>query len=99
MLKINSLRILRISGILSLLLGTLAVFGQAQIDGRVVSSEDAEGLPGATVMIKGSAAGTITDFDGRFSLTAAQGEILIITYVGFIAQEVVVGTSDIINIT
>ncbi len=81
-----------------LMLYTLVTFGQTQIEGKVVSSEDSQGLPGATVMVKGSTNGTITDIDGMFSLAAAEGDILVITYVGFIRKEMAVGTSNLIEV-
>lgn len=50
---------------------------------------DANGEPviGATVMVKGTNNGTITDFDGKFHLLASKG-ILIISYIGYKSQEV-----------
>lgn len=57
-----------------------------QVSGRVV---DANGEPiiGATVMVKGTNNGTITDFDGKFHLSSSKG-ILIISYIGYKSQEI-----------
>ena len=55
---------------------------------------------GATIMIKDGPAGTgtITDFDGKFSIEANQGDKLIISYIGYKTQEVTVGTSEMYTI-
>lgn len=83
---------------LIILLSSIGAFAQIQIEGKVLSTEDNEGLPGATVMIKGSSNGTVTDFEGNFTLDISEGDILMITYIGFISQEVTVGTSSFVEI-
>lgn len=58
---------------------------------------DAAGEPiiGGTVQEKGTSNGTITDFDGKFTLTVPEGALLSISYVGYQTQEVTVDGSDI----
>ena len=65
------------------------VIDQTGVEGRV-TDEDGEGLPGATVMVKGTTNGTITDVDGNFrlSVTGTEGAVLIISFVGYITREV-----------
>jgi len=79
----------------------LAVVTQAQTtrEGTVLSSDDGEGLPGATVVIKGTSSGTATDYDGKFSLMAKDSDILIISYLGYASQEIVIGSSTIITVS
>lgn len=71
--------------ILILFLSLQAVFGQAQqVTGKVTSSEDNTGLPGVTVMIKGTTIGTTTDFDGNYSIEAPSPQsIIVYNFVGF----------------
>ena len=71
------------------LVGTGILTAQTQVRGTVV---DEAGIPiiGATVQIKGTSQGTVTDLDGNFSLTTPEGAILIVSYVGLITQEVAV---------
>ncbi len=57
------------------------------VSGTVVSAADGEPLIGASVMVKGSSTGTATDIDGNFSLQAPDGKTLVISYVGYTAQE------------
>ncbi|CAN0600331.1 unnamed protein product, partial [Laminaria digitata] len=72
---------------LGLLVTTLTSFSQSSIKGRVTSTEDNDGLPGATVLVKGTSTGTITDYEGRFTITASTKDVLVVTYVGFLTQE------------
>lgn len=52
-------------------------------------------LPGASVLIKGTAIGTQTDFDGEFAINASPNDILVISYVGYETMEVAVGNGTI----
>ena len=63
-------------------------------------SDDMGPVIGATVMIKGAGAsnGTLTDFDGNFSINAKPGQTLVITYIGYKTQEVVVPQSGVVNV-
>lgn len=57
-----------------------------QVEGTVISKSDGEPIIGATVLEKGTTNGTITDFDGKFSLSVKQGAEIAISYVGFKTQ-------------
>ena len=57
------------------------------ISGRV-SSSIGEPMIGASVMVKGTTNGTITDLDGNFKVEASSTATLIISYVGYVTQEV-----------
>ncbi len=64
------------------------VIGQTRITGTVVDDAN-DGLPGASVMIKGTSTGVETDFDGKFTITANSSTgTLVITYLGFKKKEV-----------
>lgn len=53
---------------------------------------------GANVIVKGSATGNITDLDGHFSLNASDKDVLLISYIGYISKEVVVGKQNTLKI-
>ena len=55
-------------------------------------------LPGVSVIIKGTATGTETDFDGNYSINASVGDVLQFSFVGMVTQEKTVGTATIINV-
>lgn len=80
--------------------GTTAVIRTQQQDDKVTGTVvDAEGgLIGATVKIKGTNVGTITDLDGNFTLEAKKGDVLVISCIGYATQEVKV-TGAPINVT
>lgn len=59
---------------------------QQRIKGTV-TDENNDPLPGATVMVKGTARGTTTDFDGHYEITATNGEVLVFSSIGFATQE------------
>lgn len=63
-----------------------------------VSDEQNNPLPGATVVIKGTTSGATTDFNGSFSIDANNGDVLVISFVGFESQEVTVN-GDTIAVT
>lgn len=80
--------------------GASAPAQAAQHDAKVTGTvADADGgIIGATVTVKGTQVGSITDIDGKFSVNAKKGDILVISYVGYATQEVKVdGTA--INVT
>src|ERR1035437_571611 len=60
------------------------------IGGVVVDKKTGETLIGATVMQKGTSNGTVTDIDGKFALAMPMGSTLLITYVGYVNQELVI---------
>ncbi|MEO1624703.1 MAG: TonB-dependent receptor [Bacteroidota bacterium] len=68
------------------------------ITGTVTSAEDGLPLIGVTIMMEGGASGTVTDVDGKFSLDANEGTVLIISYTGFKGQELTVGAASNYNI-
>ncbi|MBC5772748.1 TonB-dependent receptor [Pontibacter sp. KCTC 32443] len=69
------------------------------IKGRVVN-ENGEGLPGVTVVLKGTAIGTSTDINGNFSLNAPQaGGTLVMSFIGYTTREVAIGSNTTINVT
>lgn len=55
-------------------------------------------MPGASIAVKGESRGTITDFDGNFSIEAQKGKTLVISYMGYDTQNVLVGDSNIIKV-
>ncbi|WP_096427422.1 SusC/RagA family TonB-linked outer membrane protein [Labilibaculum antarcticum] len=67
---------------------TFDMYGQEiQVQGKVVSIEDNLSIPGASVVVKGTTIGTITDIDGYYSIKANKGEILIFSFMGMEALE------------
>lgn len=72
-----------------LLIGiSLAIAQAVQVTGVVVSSEDDLPVVGASILVKGTSNGTITDIDGKFTLKVNKGAKLVISYIGMKSQTV-----------
>ena len=57
--------------------------------GTVISAEDNEPIIGASIVVKGTTIGTVTDFDGAFSLDVpSSAKTLVVSYVGMKSQEI-----------
>ena len=71
----------------------------AQISGKVVDADGNEPLPGATILVKGTSNGVVTNFDGVFTIeTANAGDVLIITYLGYDGQEVIAQEGIVVSL-
>ena len=79
--------------ILLLLMTTSVAIAQQTVTG-VISDDQGLPLPGATVLIEGTTTGVTTDFDGNYSITASDGDVLVISYVGYQSQSLIVGQED-----
>ena len=71
---------------------------QTSVSGTVSDSSGVP-LPGATVVVAGTQNGVTTDFDGVYSISASEGDVLSVSYVGFITQNVTIGASASVNVT
>ena len=75
-----------------------SVFAQKTVTGNVKGA-DGQGIPSASVVIKGTTTGTVTDIDGNFSIKVADNKaVLTVTSVGMTSQEVAVGNQTTINV-
>ena len=71
---------------------------QSSVSGKVTDVAN-QPLPGANIIIKGTSTGAQTDFDGNFSIEATSGDVLIISYLGFVTKELVLGNETNVLIT
>ena len=66
----------------------------------IVTDDNGEPLIGASVLIKGTTTGSITDVDGRFSVNIPEdGAILEVSYIGFLSQDITITDQDNISVT
>ncbi len=90
----------KFSGILTLLLAFVVqfTFAQEKTISGTVSDDKGLPLPGVNVIVKNTADGTQTDFDGNYTINANRGAVLSFSYVGFESQDIVVGDNESINV-
>jgi TonB-dependent starch-binding outer membrane protein SusC len=75
----------------------LKVLAQQTITG-VVRDESGSVIPGASVIIKGTSIGTVTDADGAFKISGRPDDILVISFIGYKQQEIPVGQQTAVDI-
>ncbi|MDN3671465.1 carboxypeptidase-like regulatory domain-containing protein [Flavobacterium branchiarum] len=73
-------------------------FAQEKTISGIVSDDVAGPIPGVNVTIKGTTIGVQTDFDGKYSVKAKPGDVLIFSYMGMLDKTITVGTSSVVNI-
>lgn len=75
--------------------------GHAQertLTGKVISSDDNSAVPGASVLVKGTSTGTVTNADGVFNLRVSEGTVLQFSYIGYAKKEILVGAETEITV-
>jgi TonB-linked SusC/RagA family outer membrane protein len=86
--------------LIMLLMFQLIVFGQARQVIGTVTDASGESLPGVNVLIKGTTIGTITDFNGNYSIPLKnETDVLVFSFVGYLDQSITVGRQSQINVT
>ncbi len=90
LLPIKFLMFLMFLGISNLVMGQ-------EVSGTVLD-DSSQPLPGVSVVLKGTTTGTTTDFDGNYTISASNGDVLVFSYVGYDSQEVNVNGSTL-NVT
>ncbi|PST84393.1 SusC/RagA family TonB-linked outer membrane protein [Pedobacter yulinensis] len=71
---------------------------QLTVTGRVTSADDGSSMPSVSVRVKGSTTGISTDAEGRYSIRASRGDILVFSFIGSVSQERTVSGSGPINV-
>ncbi|GGK47968.1 MULTISPECIES: SusC/RagA family TonB-linked outer membrane protein [Flavobacteriaceae] len=88
-----------ITCLLIFMLGIIQAQAQDKTVTGTVFDETGGPLPGASITIKGTTKGVSTDFDGLFSITAKNTDILVVSFMGYTTKEITVGTKTTFNIT
>lgn len=97
--KQTSMRRLLVLFVFLLIGGFQVALAQKLLKGKVTSSEDGSGIPGASIVVAGTTVGTITNSDGDFSITApANAKALKVSFVGMKSQDVLIGSKTDFNV-
>ncbi len=82
-----------------LIMGVSVALAQTSFSGKVISAEDGEPIIGATVMVKGTTTGTITNVNGDFTITVpANNRVLVVSYVGMKTTEVTATANMVVRL-
>ncbi|HEX5169707.1 MAG TPA: TonB-dependent receptor [Cyclobacteriaceae bacterium] len=84
--------------VILLLLGFMAAYAQQRVVTGKVTDAEGNGMPGVNVVKKGTTAGTATDGNGNFSIDATAEDILVVSFIGYLSQEVKVGAQSNISV-
>ena len=89
--------------LLGILLGVMTVMSalaqSKTITGKVTSSEEPQGVPGASIVVKGTTVGAITDIDGTYSINVPENATtLVFSFVGYLTKEVNIQNRSVIDV-
>ncbi|UZD24245.1 SusC/RagA family TonB-linked outer membrane protein [Algoriphagus halophytocola] len=80
-------------------LGSIPLFAQQNITGKVTAQEDGMPLPGVSIVIQGTTTGAVTDLDGNYSISVPNAEsVLVYSFIGFETVTRTVGNNSTINV-
>ncbi len=90
--------VMKLTALFSVLLSLNLSAQQVAIKGTITDAITNEALPGANVQVKGTNRGTTADVNGNFSLEAAKGDVLVFSFISYVAQEITVAEQTTINV-
>ena len=82
----------QLSSLFLLLAISLSLYAEHKVNGTVQDASTGEALIGVTILVKGTTQGTVTDFDGGFSLKVNENDTLQLSYIGYTPVEISIGT-------
>lgn len=86
--------------LIALLLAPLSMFAQQTISGTVLEEATGTGLPGVSIIVKGTSKGASTDFDGKYTLSDInKGDIIVFTYMGFQTKSITFNGQATLNVS
>lgn len=83
---------------LLMILSSFTVFSQKQISGRILEWGNEDPVPGVNIVIKGTFTGTVSDMDGKFTITASPEDVLVFSFIGYLTQEVKTGSNTTLEV-
>lgn len=87
-----------ISLLFFMLLAPVYLFGQTKLTGIVTEQSTSIPLPGVNILIKGTATGTATDFDGNYQIDVKKGDVLVFSYVGYQIKDITYNGQATLNV-
>jgi len=94
------IKLMLFSAFLAVFVHSSSMAQEHKVTGTVISAEDNTPMPGVYVVIKGGTTGTTTDANGNYSVNVPGTDaVLFFSFIGFVSQEIVVGTNPVLNVT
>jgi TonB-linked SusC/RagA family outer membrane protein len=78
---------------------THAVLAQQRVVTGTVKDENGSSMPGVNVLVSGTSNGTVTDANGKYSISASTGDKLMFSFIGYSSQEIEVGSSTVVDVS
>ena len=75
------------------------MYAQQSVSGKITDGSNGDPIPGANVLEKGTSNGTVTDIDGNYTLSVKSGATLVVSFIGYATQEVVVGSRGVVDVS
>jgi TonB-dependent SusC/RagA subfamily outer membrane receptor len=69
------------------------------VRGRITERESGRGIPGVSLVVKGSTTGTVTDANGEYSLYTPPNGVLIFSFIGYVTEERLIGSRSYIDVS
>ena len=85
-------------GLVFLMFGLTSALAQEKDVSGTVTDLSNMPLPGASIVVKGTARGVSSDFDGNYTIKVNQGDVLVFSFIGYTNKEVTVGSSSTVNV-
>lgn len=82
----------------ALLIDTAQAQSDQTVTGRILSTDDNKPMPGVSIVVKGTTAGTTSRADGTYSISVKPNSTLIFSFIGFDSQEIAIGSRTIIDV-
>ncbi len=90
-------KLLLIASVFFMALGTM--LAQERTIQGTITDANGEPLIGASIIVKGTTSGTVTDVDGSYSLKVPEGSMIVVSYTGFTTQELALSASNVMDVT
>jgi TonB-linked SusC/RagA family outer membrane protein len=82
-----------------LLVCSVQALAQTRVTGRVIAADDGTGLPGVSILEKGTSNGAVTDSEGNYSVSVAPNATLVFSFVGYATQEILLNGRTSLDVT
>lgn len=82
-----------------MLLSSQAFAQDVSVTGTIIDTDSGDPIPGVNVVIKGTSNGTVTDMDGKYSISIGENAVLVYSFVGYATQEVIVGGQTLVDVS